>query len=236
VESPESVKAAKKTADLESIRATVERAKQGDAEALPALREFLDTNPEWWRQYGDMGAEVEMAWIALICGADLVMRESLTRTVAHMKSELATESSTPLESLLISQIVSTWLQTQYADAASARMQHPSFPLASFMLRRQDSATRRYLAAIRALALVRRLLPQQVRRPTADGSVGSAPQSNHFTTLRAEKRRKVEAPRAPSNGRHARALDGAATNRLDAYHDQKKLKRQRSRSAARIREV
>src|SRR4051794_23214437 len=59
----------------------LERARQGDETVLPQLREFLDTKPELWRRYGDLALHARQAWIGLIAGTDLALRESIARRV-----------------------------------------------------------------------------------------------------------------------------------------------------------
>jgi hypothetical protein len=146
---------------LEKIREMITRAKNGDRTVLPMLRKFLDVNPKFWKKYGDMSLEVEHAWINRISGHDLVLRESLIRRVAQTRSELRGDASGPLENLLITQIIATQLQGEYADALSAQANNPALPRATFMLKRQESSARRHLASIRTLALIRRLLPRSL---------------------------------------------------------------------------
>ena len=73
-----------------------------------------------------------------------------------IRKNLAGPAATPIESLLVSRIVICWLQVQMADIAQAKGEAPTSGLAAFQLRRQDSANRRYLAAIRTLATVRKM--------------------------------------------------------------------------------
>jgi len=58
--------------------------------------------------------------------------------------------------LLVSRVVTTWLQLAHADLQAAQSGTQSMEQADFMIRRQDSASRRYLAACRALAQIQRL--------------------------------------------------------------------------------
>ena len=62
-----------------------------------------------------------------------------------------------------------WLQVQYADALFAQNQGMiSLKLGDYQQRRQGRAARRYLAAIKALAQVRRLLMPVVQVNVAQG--------------------------------------------------------------------
>jgi hypothetical protein len=141
----------------DEIRAVLERARGGDPEALPAAREALDADPGIWRAYGDLAAHARRSWIELIAGRDLVLRESLGRKLAEMQAELSGPAPSPLEVLLVGRIGVSWLEASYADAAAARAGEVSVKQADFLRKRQDSAHRRHLTAIAALAAVRRLL-------------------------------------------------------------------------------
>src|SRR4051812_22751717 len=98
----------------------LERARGGDIEALPALRVALDSNPELWLHWGDLGARVRELLIALIAGPDLAFGEALARRVAAMLDELAGPGAPPLERLLGERVVATWLQVHHADVMAAR--------------------------------------------------------------------------------------------------------------------
>ena len=143
------------------------RARGGDAEALPELRAALDGHPELWRAYGDLGRHAREAWIGLIGGPDLALQESLGRKVAAMLDELAGPGAPPLERLLAERVVATWLEANYADAAAAQAAGASPKQASFALKRQESAHRRHLMSIGALATLRKLLPATVEISTPE---------------------------------------------------------------------
>jgi hypothetical protein len=69
------------------------------------------------------------------------------------------------------QIVVWWLQMQYADALFTQNQGKvSLKLGDYQQRRQDRAARRDLAAIKALAQVRRLLVPVVQVNFAERQV------------------------------------------------------------------
>lgn len=142
----------------DEVRDILDRARRGDREAIPALREVLDRNPGIWQAYGDLAGHARDAWIGLASGTDLALKESLARQAAAIQSEAAGPSPTPLERLLASRIAACWLQVHHADAAATQLGDASPRQADLARKRQDSAQRRYLAAIGALAMVRRLLP------------------------------------------------------------------------------
>ena len=66
----------------------VERARRGDAAALPELRLALDANPHLWQRFGDLARQAEQALVDLAAGNDLYLRECLARRVAELRGEL----------------------------------------------------------------------------------------------------------------------------------------------------
>jgi hypothetical protein len=140
------------------LRELVKRAQQGDQTALPLLRQVLDASPDLWKYCGDAAKFAEGAWIEVLAGRDQLRRESLLRTVAALKTELAGPSAPPLERLLAGRVVACWLQAAQADASVAQSQGRGLTAAQLdsVQRRQERSQRSYLAAIKALATVRKL--------------------------------------------------------------------------------
>jgi hypothetical protein len=144
----------------ERMRRLLERAERGDRSAMPALEMLLDATPEVWRAYGDLARVAEGAWVELVAGPNLLLRESLRRKLAELKSGLLSgPAASPLERLLVERVGAGWLQTAYADASAAQARERLLGLAQLeqQQRRQERAQRGYLAAIRTLATVRKLL-------------------------------------------------------------------------------
>jgi hypothetical protein len=142
------------------MRLLLERAESGDRSVLPTLEMLLDASPEVWRAYGDLARVAEDAWVELVAGPNLLLNESLRRKVAELKSEvLSGQSASPLERLLVERVGAGWLQTTYADAAAAQAREKPLGLAQLEQQqpRQERAQKGYLAAIRTLATVRKLL-------------------------------------------------------------------------------
>jgi hypothetical protein len=135
----------------------LKRAAAGDATALPPIRELLRAPGiiEAWG--GDLARRAERALLDAAAGDNLVFKEAVTRKLELLRAELAGPNPTPLERLLVDRIVACWLQVQDADVRAARAL-PNATLAGgdYVQRRQDRAHRRYLAAIKTLALVRKL--------------------------------------------------------------------------------
>jgi hypothetical protein len=142
---------------LERLKQLLQRAEQGDEAVLPALGLALDAHPEIWQRYGDLGKQAEAAWVQMIAGPNLLLRESLTRKLEELRAELGGTSPSPLERLLVARVLACWLQVHYADTAYAQLRAASPAQHSAALKRQNAAQQRYLQAVRALATVRKLL-------------------------------------------------------------------------------
>lgn len=135
-----------------------ERAQNGDATALPALRALFDAEPDAV-EVVDMARQVELSLIKAAAGPqNLLIREALPRKLAAMRAELGGQGPTPLERLLVERVVLCWLQLHYFEAAyTQNMGSLTLAQGHYHQRRIDRAHRRYLSAIKALATVRRLL-------------------------------------------------------------------------------
>ena len=166
--------------ETERMRLLLERAESGDRSVLPALEMLLDATPEVWRAYGDLARVAEDAWVELVAGPNLLLKESLRRKLAERKSELLSgQSASPLERLLVERVGAGWLQTAYADAAAAQARKKPLHLAQLeqQHRRQERAQKGYLAAIRTLVWVRKLLATADVRTESSGRSGRAKASS-----------------------------------------------------------
>jgi hypothetical protein len=117
----------------------------------------LNKHPEIWSEYGDLARRAKAAWLDLIAGEDLLLRESVSRRLEAMEAELGHAEASPLERLLIGRIAACWLQTQHAEAAFIQVEGTNGTAPARLLKRHDRAQRRLLAAIKQLALLRKLL-------------------------------------------------------------------------------
>jgi hypothetical protein len=141
------------------------RVQAGDATALPALRATLEANPEVWRRAGDLAAHAREALVRHAAGANVVLAESLRLRVEEITRELAGPAPTPLERLLAERGAACWLQANFHDALAAVNPELSPRQAEQLRRSQDSAHRRFLSALKAMATVRRLLAPAAKAGT-----------------------------------------------------------------------
>jgi len=136
------------------IVAIVKRADEGDISVMPQLEDLLDKHPGLWRKFGDLAKTVEDQLLAILSKDSLFTMEAIRRRLEEHRAELAGPSPSHLEKLMVDRICVCWLQVHAADMSAANQSNVE------TTRRQNAAQTRYLAAIRQLAVVRRLL-----RPT-----------------------------------------------------------------------
>ena len=134
----------------------VHRAEHGDERAIPALREILKEPKVVDLLGGDLAVQVQRTLIHKYSGKNLLSKEVLNRKLEVMRAELAGPTSTPLERLLVERVVSCWLHLHHLEAIYANKDSMALELAMFYQRSISLAHKRYLAAIRTLATVRKL--------------------------------------------------------------------------------
>jgi hypothetical protein len=140
----------------DELRKFLKRAHAGDESTLPALRKLLE-RPAAVDALGDLARQAEYSLINNAAGKDLAFKEGLARKLELLRAELAGPSPTPLERRLVERVVACWLQVQDADIRYAQARGDcSLAQGDYYQRRMDRAHRRFLSAVRTLAVVRRL--------------------------------------------------------------------------------
>jgi hypothetical protein len=176
----------KQEAEQEALANLLKRAEEGDRSVLPELCKALDADKRLWQTYGDLAQHAEAALGMLVAGENLLLAESLKRTLRSMKEELGGPSPSPLERLLVERVTATWLQTNYYDGMMAQLKGTKNAQWKVIERQQDAANRRHQGAIKSLATVRKLLtpapspleiarrmdmPESVARRSREGFAG-----------------------------------------------------------------
>jgi hypothetical protein len=170
---------AKSDEPLEAVvaqaRALLPRVNAGDHKARAALRELLDGAPDLWLSVGNLASQAEQSMIAMAAGDNAVFKEAIERKLRKLRRELAGSEPAPLECLLVDRVVAGWLALSYAEASYHQAQRNGLDWtdSEYMQRRIDRAQRRYLAAIRTLATVRRLLVPTMQVNIADRQINVA---------------------------------------------------------------
>jgi hypothetical protein len=142
------------------LKDLVDRANSGELTAVAELRTFLDENEHVWRRLGDMGAHAENFWINLISSKNRLLVESVTREIDRMRQELLGESASPVEKLLVDQIVANHLEVRYREQQLSSGSGVTAKQKSATLKAAESAQRRYLHAVKTLEEIRGLAKKQ----------------------------------------------------------------------------
>jgi hypothetical protein len=142
--------------ELADLKKLIERAQRGDETSLPALRRMLLDPTAVDKFGGDLAEQAEISFVRAAAGDNLLFRESLTRKLELLRAELAGPNPMPLERLLVERIVACWLQLQDADIRYAQAKDLGLKWGAYYQDRMDRAHRRYLSAIKTLAMVRKL--------------------------------------------------------------------------------
>jgi hypothetical protein len=139
--------------DLEQL---LTRARRGDEGTLPRLRDFLHNPAVVDMLGGDLARQVERSLVWPGAAQDLAFREAVLRKLELLREELAGPNPTPVEKLLVERAVTCWLQVQFADLRFAQAKNLTIVQGDYHQRLIDRAHRRYLSALKTLAVVRKL--------------------------------------------------------------------------------
>ena len=113
---------------------------------------------KYWRAYA-VGS-VSRCFAAKVLGnGDPLTQEIVLLKADALRRELAGETPTPLESLLVGHVVIQWMELAHAQMRAADPRGGSLAQAALEIKRAESAQRKYLAAMKTLAVVRHLLPR-----------------------------------------------------------------------------
>lgn len=148
------------------LQELLQRAQQGDASVLPDLGRLVEDNPGLWQSVGNLAGHARGMWLNLIAGKDLLARECIRRMVAEMKKSLSGPATSQLEVLLVDRVIATWLQVQFCEMQATAAKDGRHNRDRLDMDYHERAERRHLAAIRQLAMVRRLLPARSQHSDA----------------------------------------------------------------------
>ena len=151
---------------LAELRAVSEKAEAGDKEARKELRRLVrSSSPEVIGRASDIGRRAGRTLVGTAAGGDPLTEEALYAKLGAMRTEIAGEDPTPLEVLLTERVVLLWMFTSLLEVLMATQYRKDVGDGSerlspaYLLQQSrilESATRRYLAAVRELARVRKL--------------------------------------------------------------------------------
>jgi hypothetical protein len=149
------------------LRDQLLRAASGDAAALPAVKAGFDAYPELVAHFGDLAFKARESLLDLIHGHDLTCKEAARRQSASLRDELIGEHPSPVVRLLAERASITWLDAHGADlalAAQLRNNPGDLAFVRALCCRADSAQRRFLASLKAVATVTKFLPRRPPSP------------------------------------------------------------------------
>ena len=150
---------------LEELRALSKKVEGGDKKARRELKLLLrESAPEVIARASDIGRKAQHLLTRAAAGGDPLVEYALSGRLDMMRREIAGESPTPLEVLLTERVVACWILVELFDALMAAQLSKDNPpenrltpaALKYYLKWQESATRRYLSAIRELARVKKL--------------------------------------------------------------------------------
>jgi hypothetical protein len=133
------------------------------------IRAMLDRLPDGARELGgDLAHEAEKAMVVSNTGRNLVQQQALYRKMEELRVELGGPNPQPVERLLVERVVLCWFHAYYADYQYASADNVTRKHGEYLQRQQDRSQRRYLAAIKSLATVRKLALPVVRACSRSG--------------------------------------------------------------------
>jgi hypothetical protein len=141
--------------DSEEINKLLLRAQKGDEKTLPVLRELIK-QPHIMEIFGNAASHAEKAIIRKFARDNLAAEEGLRRKMDCLRAELAGPTPSPLERLLAERIAACWLHVNYLEAIFGSQDNPTLNVGMYYQKAIDRAHKRYLSAIKTLAVVRKL--------------------------------------------------------------------------------
>ena len=164
---------------LAELKAIGARANSGKPDDLAELREYLDQNPRLWQVVGDFGRVALNAWVDLVSGTHVHIREAVLRKAAALRADLLGDAPhpSPVEKLLIERIVISSIQLSFYETSMAKPGETSVRVAEFYDKRLTQAQRRHLQAVKALTDFRRLCPAPPRPKEPSESTGKTRKSS-----------------------------------------------------------
>ena len=143
---------------------------------MPELRELLKDPASVDSFGGDLARQAQLSLVERFTGKNLLYKESLQRKLELLRDELAGPSTTPLERLLVDRVVTCWLHLHHLEVIYANKESMPLAVGTYYERSISAAQKRYLAAIKTLALVRKQAVPVLQVNIAKKQVNVAAQS------------------------------------------------------------
>ncbi len=158
--------------ELAALRTLSEKVEKGDKGARKRLRKAVrESSPEVISRASDISRRGQWALIRTASANDPLTKEALLARVELISADVAGPDPSPLEVLLTERICSLWVLIEVLELLMSAQLSPSksrdhlgpVSYLQHVLKWQESASRRFLSAIKTLAQVRRL---QSRMPNS----------------------------------------------------------------------
>jgi hypothetical protein len=133
------------------------KAERGKA-SLDEIRELLDSMPNISKQLGSVAKQAEWSWVTTFSGGNELVAEATRRELRDKKKKLLGSDPSPLECSLVHRIVLCQFQLDYIDTVIASKTREGMSAGAVAMYQQwlDRAQSRYLSAVKALAVIRKL--------------------------------------------------------------------------------
>jgi hypothetical protein len=146
------------TQAVERVNALLPAVNAGDQDARDELRAVLEETPALWSDLGNLGRQAEIALVRVAAGENPVVREAIIRKLDLLRRDVAGTNPSILERLLADRVAISWLSLTVTEGTYHQALERGLSQSddTFHQQRIERAQRRYLAAIKALAQVRKL--------------------------------------------------------------------------------
>jgi hypothetical protein len=221
-----SVEAMLSSDEFAQAKAFLERAEEGDASTLPLIRRILEqTGDEGIKFFcGDSAFNTKLAMVNAVAGKNLVARQAMLKKIEQVERDLAGPNPTPIERYTAERATLCWFAAHEADA-TVYVPRGEIPhsLWKMLIRRQESANRRFLAAMRTLASVRKV-PRRAVQINGQNQVNLAGPDTSQRAKRRGGRRKVATARRNGTCNGSNGCNGHAVKGLDLFDRRRVLER------------
>ena len=160
----------------EQIQKLEEKAQQGDKSALKKFETLPDAKQFLMEVYGELGKHTQQDLLASYLKDNEMYKRGVALKAEALQKELEGPDPSALERLLVERVVACWIDTNMVDRIVTHVQAGSEERLyqwTYYQKRQERAQRRFLAACKALAQVRRLLRVNIQVNIAEKQINIA---------------------------------------------------------------
>ncbi len=140
------------------IADVLKRVQNGDTTAGARLREMIAADPGRMLEVsgGNLAGQVERAMVARMAQWNPIWAETLPPKLDALRLDLGGADPSPIERLLVERVVACWLDLHALEVRAASPGEMTIPQAEHRDKMRDRSHRRYLGALKSLAVVRKL--------------------------------------------------------------------------------